>query len=369
MDRRSFLAAAGAALSAYPGLAQNSGKQTQNVILVTTDGLRWEDLFRGADPAQINKTTGGVSNPDALKARFWRDSPEERRELLMPFVWKTVAKHGVLYGNRDRGSDAYVTNGMNFSYPGYSELLTGAPDDRINSNDQIDNPNVNVLEWLNTRESFRNRIAAFGAWDRFYYILNSRRSGLLVNDGYTPLHTNTPNDRIDLLNRVKAETDIWGSEAQDAPVFLLAKEYFRTARPRVFYLALGETDEWAHGGRYDLYLNAAHRVDRYVEELWNLAQSMDQYRGRTTLILAVDHGRGAEGASWRSHGQKVPESKYVWMGIMGPDTPALGERANAEPVTQSQVAATLAALLGEDYHAAFPKTGKPIAEAIQPAAK
>lgn len=365
MERRMFLAAAGSMLGAQSGVAQSTGRQTQNILFVTTDGLRWEDLFRGADPTQINKETGGVSKPEALRARFWKESPAERRELLMPFVWKTVAKHGVLYGNRDRGSDAYVTNGMNFSYPGYSELLTGAPDDRINSNDQIDNPNVNVLEWLNAREGFRNRIAAFGAWDRFYYILNSKRSGLLVNDGYTPLQTSAPNARIDLLNRVKAETGIWDSEAFDAPVFLLAKEYFRTARPRVFYLALGETDEWAHGGRYDLYLNAANRVDRYAEELWNLAQSMDQYRDRTTLILGVDHGRGAKGADWRSHGQKVPESKYVWMGMMGPDTPALGERANTQPVTQSQVAATLAALLGEDYHGAFPKTGKPIAEAIK----
>lgn len=365
MDRRTFLAAAGTVLSAQSALAQLAGRQTQNIIFITTDGLRWEDLFRGADPALINKPVGGVSKPEALKERFWKDSPAERRELLMPFVWKTVAKHGQLFGNRDRGSDAYVTNGMNFSYPGYSELLTGAPDDRIDSNDAIDNPNVNVLEWLNAREAFRNRIAAFGAWDRFYYILNSKRSGLLVNDGYAPLRTAASNERIDLLNRVKVETGIWESEPFDAPVFLLAKEYFHAARPRVFYLGLGETDEWAHGGRYDLYLNAANRVDRYIEEIWNLAQSMDQYRGKTTLILGVDHGRGEKGKDWQGHGQKIPESKYVWLGVMGPDTPPLGERSSTQPVTQSQVAATLAALLGEDYHGAFPKTGKPIAEVMK----
>ncbi|MCC6263685.1 MAG: phosphoglyceromutase, partial [Bryobacterales bacterium] len=141
MDRRTFLAAASSMLSAPSALAQSTGRQTQNIIFITTDGLRWEDLFRGADPALINKPVGGVSKPEALKERFWKDSSAERRELLMPFVWKTVAKHGQLFGNRDRGSDAYVTNGMNFSYPGYSELLTGAPDDRIDSNDAINNPN------------------------------------------------------------------------------------------------------------------------------------------------------------------------------------------------------------------------------------
>ena len=40
------------------------------------------------------------------------------------------------------------------------------------------------------------------------------------------------------------------------------------------------------------------------------------------------------------------------MGFLGPDTPGLGERTNCSPVTQSQIAATLAAFLGLDYRAA-----------------
>ncbi|MGI8992391.1 MAG: hypothetical protein ACR2I2_22775, partial [Bryobacteraceae bacterium] len=42
----------------------------------------------------------------------------------------------------------YVTNGLNFSYPGYSETLCGFADPRIKSNDKVPNPNVTVLEWL-----------------------------------------------------------------------------------------------------------------------------------------------------------------------------------------------------------------------------
>ena len=34
-------------------------------------------------------------------------------------------KRGQIYGNRDLGSEAYVTNDRNFSYPGYSEILCG----------------------------------------------------------------------------------------------------------------------------------------------------------------------------------------------------------------------------------------------------
>jgi hypothetical protein len=52
------------------------------------------------------------------------------------------------------------------------------------------------------------------------------------------------------------------------------------------------------------------------------------------------------------------------MAFLGPDTPAMGERSNIQPLTQSQIAATLAAFLGEDYVADFPKAGKPIADVL-----
>jgi hypothetical protein len=45
--------------------------------------------------------------------------------------------------------------------------------------------------------------------------------------------------------------------------------------------------------------------------------------------------------------------------VLGPDTPALGVRENIE-TTQSQVAATIAQLLGEDFVAASPKVAAPL---------
>jgi hypothetical protein len=52
------------------------------------------------------------------------------------------------------------------------------------------------------------------------------------------------------------------------------------------------------------------------------------------------------------------------MAYLGPDTRPLGERSKIAPVTQSQIAATLAAFLGEDYAADVPKAGKPIADVL-----
>jgi hypothetical protein len=339
--------------------------RTNHVIHVMTDGLRWQEVFRGAEESLMNKENGAVADAAALKKLYWRDTEEARREALMPFVWGVLAKQGQIFGNRDKGSDAYVTNGLNFSYPGYSETFCGFPDERIHSNDKVANPNETVYEWLNRKPAFHGSIAAFGAWDVFPFILNEKRSGILVNAGYDPLTAIPTNPRLALLNQLKADGPrVWDDEAFDAMPLYTAIEYLKARKPKVLYLSLGETDDWAHDGKYAAYLDSAHRVDAYLKTLWDTVQAMPDYRGNTTLIFSPDHGRGSAPVEWKSHGEKIPESKYIWMGFLGPGTRALGERVKAPAVTQNQIAATLAALLGEDYSAAVSRAGKPIADVL-----
>src|SRR3954447_12568742 len=315
-----------------------------------TDGLRWQELFRGAEEALINSQNGKDVDLPSVRAAYSRERGKARREALMPFLWSVVAHNGQIYGNRDRESEAFVTNGLNFSYPGYSETLCGVADPRVKSNDKIPNPNRTVLEWLNGKPVFRNRMAAFGAWDVFPYIFNVQRSGLLVNAGWEPFNDRRLNGRLELLNQLKADTpQVWKDEPFDALPFYTAMEYLKARKPRVLYIGLGETDEWAHASNYPQYLNAAHRVDRYLRTIWETVQNMPEYRGNTTLLFSPDHGRGEGPVGWQKHGEKVPDSKYIWMAFLGPDTPALGERSNVPAVKQNQIAATLAALLGEDF--------------------
>jgi hypothetical protein len=367
---RSGMLAAVALLFGLTGTAQvPAAHKTENVVVVMLDGMRWQDVFRGADPELI-KTLG----PDALgdaKERtanaqhlYWRDTPADRRQALMPFLWSVVATQGQIFGNRDLASDSHVTNGLNFSYPGYSETLTGIADPRIHSNDNVPNPNVTVFEWLNGKPAFAGKVAAFGAWDVFNGIFNRERCGFVVNAGYDPLTAIPATPQIELLNELKAETvRIWPDEAFDPLPFHTAVEYVKANKPRVLFLGLGETDDWAHGNSYAEYLNAAHRDDSYLRQLWEQLQSMPEYQGKTTLIVLPDHGRGV-GAEWTSHGQKISASKETWMAYLGPDTAAKGERQQVDPVTESQVAATLAALLGEDYHAAVPQAATAIREVL-----
>lgn len=283
----------------------------------------------------------------------------------MPFMWNVVAKEGQIFGNRDLGSACKVTNPYWFSYPGYSEAFCGFVDKGVNSNDHINNPNVTVFEWLAHKPRFRNKIAAFGAWDALPSMMNRNRAGFYINASLEPVTQGRASSRQELLNHLKTETTGFEfSESPDSITFYSALEYLKQNKPKVFYLSLGWTDEAAHAGRYDEYLKSTHLVDQYLGELWKTAQSMPQYRGKTTLIFTTDHGRGAQGGDWKHHGS-LAGSDQTWMVFMGPDTPALGERKDAKDVTLSQVAATMASFLGEDYNASCPKAGQPVEDVIK----
>ncbi len=349
------------------GQAPNKTR-TENVFLILVDGLRWQEVFSGADSTMMNKAHGNVADSVTLKKKYWRDTPEARRAALMPFVWNVVAKQGQLYGNQEKGSIVKVTNTRHFSYPGYSEMIVGYADSAINSNNKFLNPNVSVFEWLHQKPRFKNKVAAFGAWDVVSWIINYERCGFYVNSGVEPVTVGKVSAEQALLNRLKAELHHpWGGEPYDAITFYAALEYIKANQPRAMWITFGETDEFAHEGRYDNYLNAAQRTDHLLKTLWETLQSMPQYRDKTSLIVAVDHGRGYAPKEWTSHGIKYKGADNIWIAIMGPDTPALGERINSGNHTQSQIAATVAAVLGEDYCASQPKAAPPLREALKTA--
>ena len=341
--------------------------KTRNVLLVTTDGLRWQEVFGGADRALLNREKGGVVDLLALSTAFNRDTPEERREALMPFFWRTIARQGQVFGNAEAGETVKVTNGRNFSYPGYNELFTGWADPRIDSNNKVPNQNVSVLEWLNRQADFRGRVAAFGSWEVFPYILNRFRSKIRVVAAWERQTGRNLSPEERMIAQLKADTTrLWPECCFDVFTFRSALAYLKRKQPRVLYIGLGETDEWGHAGRYDHYLEAAHRVDGYLKTLWETVQSIPQYRDSTTLIVTTDHGRGDAPVEWKSHGQKIKGSERIWMAVMGPDTPAR-RREEGTPLvklTQSQVAATVAAVLGQDYRAFEPRAAPPIASVL-----
>ena len=343
--------------------------KTRNVVLITTDGLRWHELFTGAEKTLINKQHGGVVDTKAIEAKYWRETPEERRAALLPFFWNKIAREGQIYGNLPKGSSSQITNTMKFSYPGYNEILTGFADPEIDSNAKKPNRNTTVLEWLHRKPAFNRKVAAFSAWDVTPYIIDRQRCGFPVMGGWEPVPDLDPNPRQQLLNELIADTTRpHPAEVIDSFLYQAAREHLLRHRPKVMFIGFLETDAWGHAGRYDNLLDSAHAVDKYIQRLWDTMQSMDEYRDKTTFIISTDHGRGSGLTDWKNHGQNIAGAEDMWMAFLGPDTAALGERTNCDRVTQSQIAATLAAILGEDYHGAVPTSGAVIADVL-PAAK
>jgi hypothetical protein len=339
------------------------GSRAEHVVLVTIDGARWQDVFTGIDLDILKSTSGDTPvEQTATYTRFWASTPEERRAKVMPFLWGTLAaRHGAIAGNRAAGSRVEVANQHRFSYPGYSELLTGAAhDDVITSNDNARYPFVTVLEWLKRELRIpKEQVAVFGSWETFNYIAESQDGVITINAGYERFEH--PDPEIKTLSELQflAPTGFDGAR-HDIYTFRFAMAYLKTARPRVLYLAFDETDDWAHLKRYDLVFDTLHRTDRQLEQLWTWLQSDPQYRDATTLIVTVDHGRGRRPGDWMDHGDRTDGAQEIWIGCFGAGIAARGELRGGERIHLRQVAATVAAAVGREFRTAVPAAAPPI---------
>lgn len=340
--------------------ADAPARKTENVVVVTLDGFRYQELFGGADDSLINEQFGGVRDLARIRTSYLRETAEERRETLLPFIWGIVGRQGQIFGDRSRGAAAKCLNGMKFSYPGYNELFCGFGDDRIRSNSMTNNPNLSVFEFLDQQPAYRGRVAIFCTWAVFPYIFRSSQNGLKVQAGWAPIDEPQLSAGQQAANaRMARLPRYWPDNTFDLVMIDAVREHLKRHRPRVLYVGLGETDEWGHGRRYDLYLDAANNADRFLSELWSSLQDLEEYRDRTALIITTDHGRGSTRHDWTNHGEKVDDAEHIWIAALGPDTPAIGVREGVE-TSQGQVAATIARLLGEDFRAAASRAAPPL---------
>ena len=359
----------------------NGNKADRKLVVVTIDGLRWQEVFAGADQLLINHKDY-VTNQEHLTQTFWAQTERERKEKLLPFFWHTLIPQGAIIGNRNNGSTISVANPWYFSYPGYSEIFTGIVDEDINSNKKVNNPHVTFVEWLNNKPSYEQKNAVFGSWDVFPYIFNTKRSKLHVNAGFSSAQDYPLSPKVKWLNELQQEIPSpWHNVRFDAFTYRYAKDYLTTVKPKLLVIALGETDDFAHDGKYDQYLYAANRSDKIIEDLWLTLQAMPDYKDNTNLLIITDHGRGSTPANWQHHASQrslkgymkglkhfpdgIVGSEHIWFAALGPDIKAQGEVKTSRELTQQQFAATALKLLGESPTLFNPKAAKEIKEVLK----
>jgi len=332
-------------------------QQAENIIIITTDGYRWQELFKGMDSAIANNPKFNQGDSSYIFERFWSNNENERRKKLMPFFWNTIANHGQIYGNRKFDNKVNNANPHWFSYPGYSEIMTGFADTAIDSNEFPPNPHITILEFLNQQPKFKSKVAAFGAWDAFDRILNQQRSRIPVFSAFDTIGGKNPTANEKLINSMMQESyrPFGNAECLDVFTHYSAMEYLKTKKPKALYIAYGETDEWAHHGYYRSYLDAARLVDEWIKQIWNFVQTDPQYKNKTTLFITTDHGRGDKNKEeWTSHGSSIAEAYEIWFAAMGRGIAPSGEQKNNVQFYQDQFAQTFAKLLGYTYKAKHP---------------
>lgn len=356
-----------AAAAGWPAAGEEPARP--NVVLITLDGVRTEEVFGGLDETILQSVTrdGTITETDAFK-RFAAGTPAERRRKLLPFFWGTLMeRHGGIAGNRALGSTALVRNSMRFSYPGYAELLTGAARDRtIDSNDNRRNPHPTVLEIVRRELKLKpTEVATFGSWETFRWIAESQEGATTVNAG--PHAYEHPDPVVAGLSAFQFEAvSPWKGVRVDAFTMRFARAHLERFTPRLLYVALDETDDWSHDRKYELVLDRLHRFDAALGDLWTWLQAHPRYRDQTTLIVTTDHGRGHTPKDWSSHGKDTEGAQVIWIACAGRGVTRRGEWRDAAPVYQAQVAATVAASLGVDFRTHVPEADAPIPACVTP---
>ncbi|MEG3657569.1 phosphoglyceromutase [Arenibacter palladensis] len=320
----------------------------ENLILISVDGLRWQEVFRGADSLLLKND------------KYWAPTVAERRRKLMPFFWETIAVRGQVYGNRDLGSKVSLRNEYWFSYPGRSETLCGFYDPNINSNAFPNNPNINVLEFINGQKGYANKVVTFASWDALGRILNRDRNGMMVNlPGEDILGANLSEAQI-LANEIQhLVPEYFGECRPDALTFAMTKAYIQANHPKVVHIDFADTDNYGHSGDYDNYLNAGHFIDGMIKSLWATLQNDPFYKDKTAIMIYPDHGRGI-GQKWTDHGTAAPHCDETWLGVLGPGIKPLGEVRDNVEIFQDQIAGTASKLLGFTF-----KTNHPVGDDIR----
>ena len=261
-----------------PVLGSEHPRLSHNVVLVTLDGVRVQDLFGGLDEVVAAHDERKLySDMAAMRARFGAATPGERRAKLMPQLWTRLAAQGVVLGNPAHGNHVRVQNDVYWSTPGYVEMLTGAPREEVVDNELRRSPNRTALEHARAELGLDfGQVAAIGSWDGFAHAASSSDDAFTMVGAYDDVPETLRTQEMLFLNELRRDVmGLWEEGSNDALTYRLAKAYLVKHRPRVLWLALVNSDDWAHADRYDRYLAYLHRADAMLGDLWTTLETLD----------------------------------------------------------------------------------------------
>ena len=304
-----------------------------SVILVAIDGARWQEVFRGVDPAF------------ASAADLAAGSPEE----LMPTLHRWMTVDGVGLGAP--GHAELRASGPNYvSMPGYTEMLTGRRSAcQSNECGATEDPTL-VDEILGAGDN----ALVVSSWERIALVATKNRAAVPMSAGRHAMGAPGELDERDLAAG-RASGPWPGSDdyRPDALTMRVALGALDRGLPTFAFVGLGDTDEHAHHGDYHAYLAALRAADDFLALLEARATE------RTAIFVTADHGRCA---TFRDHGG-CPESARDFLAVRAPAL-ALRGFVGSRAARLADLAPTIRCMLGLRADRA-PDAGRPI-EALCP---
>lgn len=332
-------------------MAQARHPAAAHVILITLDGVRHQDLFGGADSMLMAAPkSAGISDTLRFRKRWWRATAEARRRTVMPFLWDSLVPKGAMYGSSAE-HPALSMNGLKFSAPGYMEIFTGRPQPDVTSNADRRYPFRTIFDvvraaTIDGRIGVRTDVAAFVSWDVQGRLVSADSTTAVVSAALEPLPAEALAGSGRLLEQLQGRIGYpVDGMRYDAITHTLALEYLLRYKPRLLHIGLGETDEEAHHGQYDRVLGALRVVDDELRELWHAINADPELRGRTSIIITADHGRGSTTKDWSDHGKEVVGADRIWAFAVGAGISPRGLVTDVG-MHQGSAAATTLYLLG-----------------------
>jgi Metalloenzyme superfamily len=298
---------------AAPEPAREAEPTGFNVVLVTVDGVRWQEIFDGADPALADGALLPGGEARAAGA-------------LTPNLHRLFFEEGTVLGDPRRGEGLRAGGPVFVSLPAYVEIMTGAPSG-CDGNDCEPRVPWSIAAAVARRPG--GGAAVFASWERITRTQPAAATGLLLSAGRAPGEQAPayPGNGDYRPDRRTAEAAI---------------EHLVHHRPRFLWVSLGDTDEWAHRHDYRGYLEALRFADGFVGEIAAHLDEMGDYGARTAILVTTDHGRDA---GFADHGGAA--SANVWLMGRGGPIPRRGSTATARAAHLADVAPTIAAILGE----------------------
>lgn len=320
-----------ASVSLPTGLAAVGG----SVVLFVADGARWQEMFLGSDERLLPRPEEG--EPGHVSAR-----------TLFPNLYRLIDRNGVALGGPGCGNTVVASGPSFVSLPGYFELMSGRWGSPCQSNSCARAGSPSLLDELRSQSGAASSVALFASWKPIELTIQapaltpvSAGRNHHVNLGSAAESSNLSST----LQAAIAAAAFPGDEDYRPDEFTAgaALAYQELVHPRLLFVGLGDTDEYAHRGDYGGYLSALRRADDTIGALADTLERSGEGGQGATLLVTADHGRAD---NFRDHGGNFPESARTFLFALGPRVAARGIVCPGRPLRLADIGATARALVG-----------------------